>query len=175
MRSLPSRAGLRRGGGPLGVLQRLRRLRASEGLCLPEAPAEAFVKVELATSRYRDFDKRMGVPVRITLGRPRMLLAYDLLEEIRLLAPTPSEFKLRGDEFDKVYVARLEKIGVVRLRSIFEEMSERHGGRRLVLLCFENTLQGELCHRRMFARWWLDQTGEEVREIDPFSGEMVLY
>jgi rubrerythrin len=49
----------------------------------------------------------------------------------------------------------------------FEDVSARHGGERLVLLCFEDVLAGESCHRRTFAQWWEEQTGQEVPELDP--------
>lgn len=75
----------------------------------------------------------MGVPVRVTLGKPWMELAYDLREEIRELAPTPREFKLNGEEFNRAYTARLDEIGVAKLRPIFEKMSSRNDNRRLIL------------------------------------------
>jgi hypothetical protein len=107
----------------------------------------------------------MGVPVRITLGKPRFRLSYSY-DEIRLLAPTPRIFRLGGQDFEHEYRKHLEKIGVERLQAIFEELAGWHDGGRLVLLCFENVLAGESCHRRVFARWWEEQTEELVPELD---------
>jgi hypothetical protein len=36
------------------------------------------------------------------------------------------------------------------------------------LLCFEDlTKPGLWCHRRPFANWWLENTGEVVPELEP--------
>ncbi len=122
--------------------------------------------VELATSSWKQYRPGMGVPVRITLGKPRFRLPYSY-EEVRLLAPTPAIFRLRDDaEFERAYLDHLDRIGVERLRGAFDAISDKHGGRRLVLLCYEDVLAGQLCHRRMFARWWQEQTGQEVPEMD---------
>lgn len=37
------------------------------------------------------------------------------------------------------------------------------GGRPLILLCWCG--KGKFCHRRLFARWWRENTGEDVQEI----------
>jgi hypothetical protein len=100
---------------------------------VPKAEADAIVKVELATSSYRQFEPGMGVPVRITLGKPRFRLPYEY-EEIRVLAPTPKIFRLRGKEFEHEYREHLERIGVKRLKTIFGQMAGRHDDTRLVLL-----------------------------------------
>jgi hypothetical protein len=130
---------------------------------------------ELATSSYRQFKPGMGVPVRITLGKP-WRFGFDH-EEIRLLAPTPQSFRLEGEEFEREYRRRLDGIGVERLRTIFEDVAGRHENARVCLLCFENVLKGELCHRRTFADWWHRQTGEFVPELDPaeFGAEPRLF
>jgi hypothetical protein len=41
-----------------------------------------------------------------------------------------------------------------------------HGERPLALLCFEDVHAGQLCHRRMFAAWWHEQTGELLPEYE---------
>ncbi len=104
--------------------------------------------------------------MRITLGKPQFWLSYSY-EEIRLLAPTPRIFRLSGDDLEHEYRKHLEKFGVERLKTIFEDLAGQHEGRRLVLLCFENVLAGESCHRRIFARWWEEQTGTAIPELDP--------
>ena len=148
------------------ALPHVRRYWQAERGPVPKAEADAIVKVELATSSYRQFKLGMGVPVRITLGKPRFRLSYSY-EEIRLLAPTPRIFGLGGGDFDHEYRKHLEKIGVERLETIFEEVAGRHDSGRLILLCFENVLAGETCHRRTFARWWEEQTGEAIPELNP--------
>jgi hypothetical protein len=37
-----------------------------------------------------------------------------------------------------------------------------------VCLCFEDlTKPGLWCHRQIFARWWTEETGEAVPELEP--------
>lgn len=153
-------------GGSDGALHDVRRHREDEGVPVPEAYMEAVILTELATCSYRQFMPSMGTPVRITLGKPRFRLFYSY-EEIRLLAPTPRMFRLRGKDFEHEYCEHLEKIGVQRLKTIFRQMAGRHDDAHLVLLCFENVLAGESCHRRTFSSWWEEQTGEAVPELDP--------
>jgi len=78
-------------------------------------------------------------------------------------------FHLEGEEFERAYRARLEKAGVDDLRRQLNAISARHAGRDLVLLCFEDVWRDgeDACHRRSFARWWRDQTGELVEELPP--------
>jgi hypothetical protein len=132
---------------------------------------------ELATSSYRQFRLGMGVPVRVTLGRPPRWFFHEW-EEVRLIAPTPSIFKVEDDdEFRALYVARLRDLGPERIEESLRELSDRHPGERLVLLCYEDVLKGEVCHRRMFAAWWRAVTGERVPELDPadFTGTPRLF
>ena len=135
------------------------------GVRLPEAQAEAKpLMVELATSSWKQYRPGMGVPVRITLGKPRFKVGFEY-EEIRLLAPTPAIFRLKSDaDFEREYLAHLDRIGAERLRDAFDAVSGKHRGRRLVLLCYESVVDGEVCHRRMFAQWWEQQTGQDVPE-----------
>jgi hypothetical protein len=61
-----------------------------------------------------------------------------------------------------VYRERLDQIGVDRIEQRFREVSAEHGGRPLVLLCFERD-RGD-CHRGTFAGWWQERTDEVVPE-----------
>jgi hypothetical protein len=117
----------------------------------------------------------MGTPVRITLGKPRFRVGYEY-DEIRSLAPTPTIFRIEDDaEFEAAYLRHLDGLGVDRIGAALTGLSDRHGGRRLVLLCYEDVLAGQLCHRRMFARWWESKTGEIVPELDPAEYELRLF
>jgi hypothetical protein len=117
----------------------------------------------LATCSWRAYRPGMGVPVRITLGRPPSWFPHEW-EEVRLLAPPPKVFRLRNDaEFAEAYEQHLEAVGVDALRRRFEEIAEKHGGQRLVLLCFEADVAD--CHRGQFARWWRERTGQQVEEL----------
>jgi hypothetical protein len=119
---------------------------------------------DLATCSWRRYRPEMGVAVRITLGRPPRWFGHPH-EEVRLLAPPPALFRLKDDAaFEAAYEQHLNAVGVERLSQRFRDLSEKHGGRRLVLLCFEARVED--CHRGQFARWWRGQTGQRVEELD---------
>jgi len=106
----------------------------------------------------------MGVSVGITLGRPKFPLAYEIAAEIDELKPRGLFHIRNAAEFDRQFRARLDQIGVDALTRRFEAIAQH--GERLVLLCFERA-GDESCHRRSFARWWQDRTGQTVREAEP--------
>jgi hypothetical protein len=122
----------------------------------------------------------MGVPIRVTIGRPPAWFRYEYEEVIatwepsrtnlspaltpRLLAPPPRVFMLEDEqEFRRAYEQHLNAVGAGRLRQVFERLAQKHGGRRLVLLCFESRVED--CHRGQFAEWWERQTGQAVPEL----------
>lgn len=123
--------------------------------------------MEIATQCYRDFRPEFGVPVRITRGNPRFKLGYEIRERVMALAPSRDIFKagLSPEEFDEAYREEIEAVGLAAINSKLQEISQRNGHKRLVLLCFEKVLDGEFCHRRVFARWWYEQTGVAVPEL----------
>jgi hypothetical protein len=126
--------------------------------------------MKLATSRYQAADRILAsglVPVGTTVGSPRFRLGYTLAGRCGLLAPYGLFGKgLSSDDFRAGYIERLEKHGIdVIRRRLVEIAGEDAPG--VVLLCFEDVHAGELCHRTIFAKWWEEQTGEHVHELDP--------
>lgn len=124
----------------------------------------------LATQNYRDFKPELmnGVPVRISRGYPRFPLKYEkVVEKVTQLYPGKDLHGkgLRHEEFRRRYRKQLDYTGVDEIRKMLEGVQKRHPGKRLVLLCFEKVLDGEICHRRYFAEWWYEQTGLLVPEI----------
>ena len=112
----------------------------------------------------------MGVPVRITLGRPPRWFPYEH-EHIRQLAPPGWVFRIDDwDVFRRKYRWCLHRQTAPRLQRMFDHLSRKHGGARLVLLCWEADPAD--CHRGLFSAWWFEQTGQAVPEIDA-DGEMV--
>ncbi len=99
-------------------------------------------------------------------GTPRFKRPYRY-HLLRLLAPSREAFETEDDqEFERVYLGQLEKLGVDRIANQLGRISHEHDGKPLALLCFENVLKGEACHRRAFADWWKEQTGQDVPELD---------
>jgi hypothetical protein len=69
-------------------------------------------------------------------------------------------------EFATAYRAKLEKGGLERIRKEMENISATHGGKPLALVCFEDLSKpGEWCHRRIFAVYWFEKTGDVVEEL----------
>lgn len=127
----------------------------------------------LFTSRYgnKNLPKDV-VPVGITLGKPKFKLNYEVAAYLRDLAPDGSMFKINDRaEFTPKFFRKLDRIGVDEIRRQLENVSKRHGGKNLVLLCFEDvTKPGEWCHRLVFAEWWEARTGQKIDELpDPGS------
>lgn len=126
--------------------------------------------MKIYTSRYSNKELRSGMytPVGITVGSPRFRLGYTLMGNIKELAPYGSLFKVNDrKEFTEKYFAKMDKVGVDKVRAIFD-MYKRYG-KDIVLLCYEDVREpGEWCHRLVFAEWWKARTGEEIVELrDP--------
>ncbi|MEU9188233.1 hypothetical protein AB0D14_27590 [Streptomyces sp. NPDC048484] len=126
----------------------------------------------LFTNRFQTFQPPQGVPVRITLGAPRFRLPYSLTHSVRELAPRREYLSKPLPQFTADYRADLDKLGPVWVAERLRKITEAEGDHRLVLLCFEDLTDPALwCHRRVFASWWKDVTGDEVRELSPMADQ----
>jgi hypothetical protein len=120
----------------------------------------------MKTSYYANkaLTNRLHAPIGISRGAPRFQVYYTVVASIANLAPDFYMLRrLEGAAFEEAYRAKLERVGVEWLSEKFAELERAHPDRELVLLCFERP--GEVCHRRMFAAWWHEQTGEVVEEL----------
>lgn len=103
--------------------------------------------------------------VSISRGDVRFPLPFRY-RKLWSLCPSKATFALpEAADFERAYIAVLERIGVERIGGLLRGLSEEAGGLPLVLLCHE-VLPGR-CHRAMFARWWEAQTGQVVPELGP--------
>jgi hypothetical protein len=121
--------------------------------------------VELFTSRWqnRDLAHLDCTPLGISRGLPRWKLPYRY-RMMRSLAPSREAFAIEdAAEFERVYVAGLEEIGVERIVAEIGRISAEEGGRPLALLCYEE--DPSQCHRGAFARWFCKKTGYRIREL----------
>ena len=120
---------------------------------------------ELFTCSYHEYRGEMGVGVRTSLGKPKYLkTAVDDWPTLPAATPHGSYFHAENSEFDRRFLAQLEKHGIQAITEQLERIREARHIRPLVLLCFE-WKPGTECHRRLFAQWWLEKTGEEVPEL----------
>lgn len=128
--------------------------------------------MRLATSCYQAAERIAAsglAPVRITLGAPRWKLPYRLAGTVTVLAPTRAIFALKDSAgFEAAYRAHLDQAGTAAVVAELERVAaDNPGTPGLVLLCFEDVerLGDSACHRRMFARWWEEATGQAVPEL----------
>ncbi len=70
------------------------------------------------------------------------------------------------EEFARVYRAGLEEIGAQTILAQLERISAEEGGRPLVLLCYEDVLGDDWCHRQFAAEWIHERLGIKVRELE---------
>lgn len=132
--------------------------------------------LKLFTSRYsagKTIKASGAFPVQISLGIPKWKLPFDLTENDPLLTPTREMLTLPFGEYKARYFEKLTRTGLDRIVTNLRLLTRRtktEGG--LVLLCFEDITKS-WCHRRMFAEWWVAQTGEVVEELVPAAPEPV--
>ncbi len=80
------------------------------------------------------------------------------------LYPDSWMFSIKDDaKFNEAYRKKLERLGVDRIMEGLTKISVEEGGADLALLCFEADPKD--CHRSQFARWWQQQTGQVVEEL----------
>ncbi|WP_225846913.1 hypothetical protein [Streptomyces sp. HPF1205] len=121
----------------------------------------------LATSRYQNWRPEHGIPIGITVGRPRFV-RYEFL---RVSSLAPHElFKPPYKDIDDIPVER--QVYRERLVTHREEIladltaiAQAHPDQTGVLLCFEDVNKGEACHRRWAAKWFEEEYGWTVPEL----------
>lgn len=121
------------------------------------------------TSRWanRNLAEVGAVKVGISRGKPRWKLPYRY-RVLRELAPSREALAIHDHaEFEEAYLAGLEEIGAQTILAQLERISAEEGGRPLVLLCYENVLAGDWCHRQIAAEWMQERLGIEVPELEP--------
>jgi hypothetical protein len=148
-----------------GALQEKERPNMSE--TLPEVYTSRFLATDVLTSG-------MVVPVRISMYPPQPLLRelpYALKHAVRNLMP---ERTMHGDwrKFSPLFWEKLEHLGVEKIASHLAAIGARHECKPLALLCFEDLLKGQRCHRVILSAWWHEQTGWRMPELTD-DGELL--
>jgi hypothetical protein len=118
----------------------------------------------LRTSSYAAWRPEFGAPVVTSLTTPKWLPEAKTWPKLWPATPRWSYF--HASDFDRHYIAQLERYGARQIarrlaeiaRSGFAEPADR-----LVLMCWE--VNQADCHRGVFARWWLETTGEKIEEV----------
>jgi hypothetical protein len=125
---------------------------------------------EVYTSRFLAEDvlaSGMVVPVRVSMYPPQPLLGefpYELEHTVRDLIP---ERTMHGDwrKFSPLFWEKLEQLGPERIAAQLAAIGALHDGKPLALLCFEDLLKGQRCHRVIISAWWRERSGQEVCEL----------
>ena len=125
--------------------------------------------MEFFTTSFGAWRPGSGSPVSIALTTPKWRPEAASWPRCWALTPRWAWFRAEPDEFDRQYLAQLERYGVAgiheRLARIAAEAYQEPSA-RLVLICWEAPQAAETsCHRRTFAAWWLHETGEVVEEV----------
>lgn len=96
----------------------------------------------------------------IAVGKPKMDFEFKL-EDAYVLKPFGIFGKnLTDEEYKRLYLERLDRIGVDKIRRVLREI--QGDKKNLILMCFERNR--EECHRSWFAEWWQEKTGEIIEE-----------
>jgi hypothetical protein len=72
------------------------------------------------------------------------------------------------DVFAERYRIHLDTVGVEQIREELKQLNEAAAktDREAILCCFESLKkEDQHCHRRMFADWWFEKTGETLAEF----------
>lgn len=124
-------------------------------------------------SRYsnKELQKDGYYPVGISIGKPRFRLGYELRDQCYSLAPKSYMLNMDIERFKQAYYEKLKGIGTEKIINIVTKLDERarNEGKELVLLCFEDVrVEGDWCHRTIFAEWWAENVGKVIEELpDP--------
>lgn len=125
------------------------------------------------TSRYsnKQLQNEGYYPVGISIGKPRFRTGYVIKEQCYSLAPKGYMLHMEKEPYAKEYIKKLEDIGTEKIIQMIRRMDRvaKSVGEELVLLCFEDIrIPEDWCHRRLFADWWKEKTGEVIEELpDP--------
>ncbi|MBA3390620.1 MAG: DUF488 family protein [Rubrobacter sp.] len=130
--------------------------------------------MELYTSHWRNPDLAGldAVPVGISRGVPRGKQASQLpyrYKRLVDLAPSSELFKrwkagaVGPEEYTRIYRGYLDSLGAEEVTGRLEKKSAENGENPLVLLCWCSP--GEFCHRRVWADWYFEKTGQKVPEL----------
>lgn len=104
------------------------------------------------------------VPVRASYEPPIVPLPYDLEEGPASLLV---EHWMLGEwpHLSPNYWNRLDEIGAEEISCELTAISDRHGGKPLALLDYEDLVIGDRSPRIVFAAWWEEKTGQPVYEL----------
>ncbi len=120
-------------------------------------------EVNLYTASFRAYRPWMGQPVVTARGLPAWLPEAEQWPRCWMLTPGSAYFDAEPDEFERQYLAQLDRHGPAKIARWMARTAREHNTDRLVLLCHE--ADWTRCHRMIAARWFLERAGELVGEL----------
>lgn len=122
----------------------------------------------MKTSYYqnRRIDPAIHAVIQTSLGHPRFPKVNYPVAHWEEIMPDPAMLALAFPEYRTAYRAKLDAIGLPTIREGLAELVAMNAPREPLLCCFESLkTPGQFCHRRIFAEWFEEQTGEEIPEL----------
>lgn len=105
------------------------------------------------------------IPIMISRGAPRFKTHYKLQGKIDILMPTKEELDCAGKSIEDICDLFCDRWDILGIEAIHAALiAHEQPGKDIVCLCFED-IEQELCHRRIFAEWYADVTGEVIEEL----------
>jgi hypothetical protein len=92
--------------------------------------------VTLHTASYRNWRQDLGAPVVTSLQVPRWLPEAEHWPRLWAASPRWAYFRAPAAEFDKAYLAQLDRHGAKQIAGLLAAIARHSGAGRLVLLCF---------------------------------------
>lgn len=128
------------------------------------------VEISLATGRWGAIleAESMGLVVQASRSCPPALRAR-VVERATYLYPSGWLLASYRRGFVDAHTARqryceqLERQAQLVEREL-HALAMKHASQTLVLMCFEKACERP-CHRRWFADWWMERTGDDVPEV----------
>jgi hypothetical protein len=147
------------------------------GASQKEQPNMSETLPEVYTSRFLATDVLASgtvVPVRVSMYPPQPLLGelpYAIKHTVRDLIP---ERTMYGDwrKFSPLFWEKLEHLGPEKIAAQLTAIGAKHDGKPLALLCFEDLMKGQRCHRTIISAWWHERTGQGIPELT-HDGELL--
>jgi len=129
----------------------------------------------LATSSYNQFHVSMGVPVRTSMGMPKWW--GGAVEFVSDLRPVTTWRSMDGPVDDE---RRYRSLLYKRAEHVFDQLDEltaKYGpDQPLVMLCYENVMKGDYCHRTWAGRWLAEQVpGITIPELVHARGSLSVH
>ena len=125
--------------------------------------------MKISTARYANRNvPSHGIPCQASRGCPKWPLGYTIQAQVLEIAPPGYLLNVEEpEEFARRYRKHLDEVGLNTIaRAIGKAAwSPEEGFKDVVLLCYEDLRTDPGCHRRVFAEWWQEKTGEVVEEV----------